>query len=90
MQVAPQIIDSALKAFGRIDGIVVNHGVLAPITRISESSAEEWRHAYDINVFSAVALVSLSTSYHRKHSTLELTISSSKKPSLSFENRRAE
>ncbi|KAI1766795.1 NAD(P)-binding protein [Hypoxylon sp. FL1150] len=57
LKVAPKIIDSALRAFGKIDGIVVNHGVLSPITRISESSAEEWRHAYDINVFSAVALV---------------------------------
>ncbi|KAI1105984.1 NAD(P)-binding protein [Jackrogersella minutella] len=57
LKVAPNIIDSTLKTFGKIDGIVVNHGVLSPITRISESSAEEWRHAYDINVFSAVALI---------------------------------
>ncbi|KAL7620949.1 hypothetical protein AAE478_008260 [Parahypoxylon ruwenzoriense] len=57
LKVAPRIIESALKAFGRIDGIVVNHGVLSPITRISESSPEEWRHAYDVNVFSALALI---------------------------------
>ncbi|KAI1404796.1 NAD(P)-binding protein [Hypoxylon fuscum] len=57
LEVAPKIIESTLKAFGKIDGIVINHGVLAPITRISDSSAEEWRHAYDINVFSAVALL---------------------------------
>ncbi|XXH03124.1 hypothetical protein Hte_009517 [Hypoxylon texense] len=57
LKVAPKVIDSTLKAFGRIDGIVVNHGVLSPITRIFESSAEDWRHAYDINVFSAVALI---------------------------------
>ncbi|KAI1379979.1 NAD(P)-binding protein [Hypoxylon crocopeplum] len=57
LKVAPSIIQSALKAFGKIDGIVVNHGVLSPITKIFESSAEEWRRAYDINVFSAVALL---------------------------------
>ncbi|KAI1772709.1 NAD(P)-binding protein [Hypoxylon cercidicola] len=57
LKVAPKIIDSTLKAFGKIDGIVVNHGVLSPITRISESSGDEWRCAYDINVFSAVALI---------------------------------
>ncbi|KAI0883857.1 NAD(P)-binding protein [Annulohypoxylon maeteangense] len=56
-KVAPKVIESTVKAFGKIDGIVVNHGVLAPITKISESSVEEWRHAYDINVFSALALV---------------------------------
>ncbi|KAI1642822.1 NAD(P)-binding protein [Daldinia loculata] len=57
LKVAPKIIESALKSFGKIDGIVVNHGVISPITKISESSAEEWRKAYDINVFSAVALI---------------------------------
>ncbi|KAI2611796.1 NAD(P)-binding protein [Hypoxylon sp. NC1633] len=57
LKVAPTIIQTALKTFGKIDGIVVNHGVLSPLTRIAESSAEEWRHAYDINVFSAVALL---------------------------------
>ncbi|KAI5867450.1 NAD(P)-binding protein [Durotheca rogersii] len=56
-KVAPRIIESALQAFGRVDGVVVNHGVLAPITRISESNVEEWRKAYDINVLSALALV---------------------------------
>ncbi|KAI2604745.1 NAD(P)-binding protein [Hypoxylon fragiforme] len=57
LKVAPAVIQSALKAFHKIDGIVINHGVLAPITRIFEADAEEWRRAYDINVFSAVALV---------------------------------
>ncbi|KAH7037515.1 short-chain dehydrogenase [Microdochium trichocladiopsis] len=54
---ASSIIQATVKAFGKVDGIVVNHGVLAPITKISESSAEEWRRCYDINVFSAVALM---------------------------------
>ncbi|RYP49223.1 hypothetical protein DL769_011105 [Monosporascus sp. CRB-8-3] len=57
LTVAPKVVRSSLQAFGKIDGLVVNHGVLSPITKISESSAEEWRRAYDINVFSAVALV---------------------------------
>ncbi|OTA79054.1 hypothetical protein M434DRAFT_402149 [Hypoxylon sp. CO27-5] len=57
LKVASSIIQSALEAFGKIDGIVLNHGVLSPITKISESSAEEWRRAYDINVFSSVALI---------------------------------
>ncbi|KAI1080542.1 NAD(P)-binding protein [Whalleya microplaca] len=56
-KIAPRIIESTVKAFGRIDGIVVNHGVMAPITRISESNVEDWRHAYDANVFSALALL---------------------------------
>ncbi|KAI0101397.1 short-chain dehydrogenase [Nemania sp. FL0031] len=57
LKVAPEIVASALKAFGRIDGLVINHSSLSPITKIFESDAEEWRRAYDVNVFSAVALV---------------------------------
>jgi NAD(P)-dependent dehydrogenase (short-subunit alcohol dehydrogenase family) len=48
---------STVKAFGRIDGLVINHGTLSPITKLRDSDAEEWRRAYDINVFSPVALV---------------------------------
>jgi NADP-dependent 3-hydroxy acid dehydrogenase YdfG len=58
-QAAPRIIESTLKAFGRIDGLVVNHGTLSPITKISDTDVMEWKQAYDINIFSAVALVSL-------------------------------
>ncbi|KAI0173609.1 NAD(P)-binding protein [Hypoxylon sp. FL1284] len=54
---APKVVEATVKAFGKIDGIVLNHGVIAPLTRIFESSADEWREAYDINVFSAVALI---------------------------------
>jgi NAD(P)-dependent dehydrogenase (short-subunit alcohol dehydrogenase family) len=44
--------------FGRIDGVVVNHGVLSPMTRIENASVEEWKKLYDANFFSALALVS--------------------------------
>lgn len=45
--------------FGRLDGVVVNHGVLSPITRLADSSVEEWKKLYDANLFSALALVSI-------------------------------
>ncbi|KAK8122238.1 short-chain dehydrogenase [Apiospora sp. TS-2023a] len=57
LSVAPKIIAAAQKAFGKIDGLVINHGTLTPLTRIADSNIEEWRQAYDINVLSAVALV---------------------------------
>ncbi|KAK3695415.1 hypothetical protein B0T22DRAFT_105372 [Podospora appendiculata] len=46
----------ALKAFGKIDGVVINHGVLSPITRLEDASIEDWKTLYDANVFSALAL----------------------------------
>ncbi|KAK4242008.1 hypothetical protein C8A03DRAFT_29749 [Achaetomium macrosporum] len=47
----------AILTFGRIDGVVVNHGVLSPMTRIENASVEEWKKLYDANFFSALALV---------------------------------
>ncbi|KAK6820710.1 short-chain dehydrogenase [Apiospora arundinis] len=57
LSVAPKIIESAKKAFGKIDGLVINHGTLTPLTRLADTNIEEWRTAYNINVLSAVALV---------------------------------
>ena len=50
-------VDQANQKFGRIDSLIINHGTLDPVKKVSESSAEEWRKAFDINVFSAVGLV---------------------------------
>lgn len=56
-QTIPKIAEAAVKTFGKIDGIVINHGVLEPVTRLADSSIDEWKKAYDINVFSGLALV---------------------------------
>ncbi|KAI9731838.1 MAG: hypothetical protein M1818_007703 [Claussenomyces sp. TS43310] len=53
--VAEKVTSLALKSFSRIDGLILCHGVLEPITRVSETNAEEWRKAFDVNFFSAVA-----------------------------------
>ncbi|KAI1427173.1 short-chain dehydrogenase [Xylaria sp. FL1777] len=74
--VAPKIVASTLEAFGRIDGLVLNHSSLSPITKICDSNAEEWRRAFDINVFSAVALVKESIPELRKSNGRVIFISS--------------
>ncbi|KAL2263637.1 hypothetical protein VTK26DRAFT_5900 [Humicola hyalothermophila] len=53
---AQKITELAVHTFGRIDGVVVNHGVLSPMTRIENASIEEWKKLYDANFFSALAL----------------------------------
>ncbi|KAF2971361.1 hypothetical protein GQX73_g2251 [Xylaria multiplex] len=76
LKVAPKIVASALKAFGRIDGLVINHSSLSPITKIFDSDSEEWRRAFDVNVFSAVALVKESIPELRKSKGRVIFISS--------------
>lgn len=50
-------VDLAKSKWDRLDGLIVNHGVLNPIKRFRDVDAEEWRECFDINVFSAVAMV---------------------------------
>ncbi len=61
LQSAQKATQLALTAFGRLDGAVINHGALSPMTRLENASVEEWKALYDANLFSALALVS---SYH--------------------------
>jgi NADP-dependent 3-hydroxy acid dehydrogenase YdfG len=57
LAVGKDIVDATLKQWQRIDGIIINHGTLDPIKRVADTTAEEWRSAFDINVFSGIGLV---------------------------------
>lgn len=49
-------VSLAQSRFSKLDGLIVNHGVLDPVKRIGNSLADEWRSAFDVNFFSAVAI----------------------------------
>lgn len=59
LQVGPKVVDVALKSFTQIDSLIINHGVLTPVKRVVDFTPEEWRSVFDINFFSAIALVSI-------------------------------
>lgn len=50
-------VDLALKSFGRLDGLVLNHGVLGQVDNIAAADIEQWKHGFDVNLFSLVAFV---------------------------------
>jgi len=54
---AAKAVEVAKSQWGRLDSLIINHGSLDPVKKVGESSAEEWRKAFDVNVFSAVGLV---------------------------------
>ena len=58
LSLSEKVVDITLKEFGRVDGLVINHGILSPVTKIAECDVEAWRKSFDVNFFSAVALVS--------------------------------
>lgn len=63
LSLAQKAVDLTVQEFGRMDGIVINHGVLTPVTPVADCNIEAWKHNFDVNFFSAVAFVSVRTTY---------------------------
>ncbi|KAM0326203.1 hypothetical protein ACHAQA_006800 [Verticillium albo-atrum] len=76
LESVPQVAHHAIKTFGRIDGIVINHGVLTPLSRLEDAPIAEWRRSFDINVFSGLALVKAALPELRKSKGTILWVSS--------------
>lgn len=57
VQVPSKLVELAVVKFGRLDGMVINHGTLENKT-IASSTLEDFRNTYEVNVFSCLALVS--------------------------------
>lgn len=57
---APKAVDLAVKSFGKLDGIVLNHGMLGQVGKISEAEPEQWKYGWDVNFLSLVAFVGLT------------------------------
>jgi NAD(P)-dependent dehydrogenase (short-subunit alcohol dehydrogenase family) len=52
------LIDRALRAFGRIDGLVNNAFAMGPMEAIARVSSDAWRAVFEVNVFATIALSS--------------------------------
>ncbi|KAL4937910.1 hypothetical protein BDV06DRAFT_202058 [Aspergillus oleicola] len=50
-------VDLALKQFGRLDGLVLNHGVLGQVGKIGTADIEQWKKGYDVNFFSLISFI---------------------------------
>ncbi|KAK2760024.1 hypothetical protein FQN54_002760 [Arachnomyces sp. PD_36] len=59
-------VDLAVSAFGRLDGVVLNHGALGPIGGIAEADLEAWKGALDVNFLSAVAFAKAALPHLRE------------------------
>ncbi|KZV76106.1 NAD-P-binding protein [Peniophora sp. CONT] len=61
-------LTSVSEDYGRLDALVLNHGLLDPVARISsgENSASSWATHFDTNVFSCITAVQASLPALRK------------------------
>ncbi|KAL8637172.1 MAG: hypothetical protein Q9228_005530 [Teloschistes exilis] len=65
---AEKTIETAQSRFGSLDGLVLNHGVLEPASRIADSDVQAWRSNFDVNFFSLVAMIKAALPSLRKYS----------------------
>ena len=54
---AERAVNLAIDEFGRLDGLILNHGSLKPVVSIEKSDPVEWQRLFDVNFFSVVAFV---------------------------------
>ena len=53
-----ELVETAVERFGRLDALVVNHGIWPPQNKpIDQMSDEQWRSTVDINLHSPFALI---------------------------------
>ncbi|OKP08292.1 hypothetical protein PENSUB_5659 [Penicillium subrubescens] len=52
---AQKAVDAAIKSFGQLDGVVLNHGILGQVGKIAAADVDQWKKDFDVNFFSLVA-----------------------------------
>ena len=59
-------VETAISKFGQLNAVIANAGVLDPIGPIENTSVDQWKQLYDINVFSVVELIKHSLPHLKK------------------------
>ncbi|KAJ5151720.1 Short-chain dehydrogenase/reductase SDR [Penicillium capsulatum] len=55
MSLPQKAVDIAIKSFGQLDGMVLNHGILGQTGKIATTDVANWQEAFNINFMSLVA-----------------------------------
>ena len=54
-------VDLAVESFGTVDALILNHGTLGQVGKVADADLQQWKEGYDVNFFSLVAFVCIST-----------------------------
>ncbi|OJJ50280.1 hypothetical protein ASPZODRAFT_128901 [Penicilliopsis zonata CBS 506.65] len=57
LSIGQRAVDLAIRSFGGLDGMVLNHGILGQVGKIAGADLEQWKHGFDVNYFSFVAFI---------------------------------
>ncbi|OXV11493.1 hypothetical protein Egran_00742 [Elaphomyces granulatus] len=55
MSLADKAVNLALSTFGRLDGLVLNHGTMGQVCKIAAADPEQWKRGFEVNFISLVA-----------------------------------
>ncbi|KAJ1678457.1 hypothetical protein EV182_004012 [Spiromyces aspiralis] len=55
-KVAKQVVSLALTKYQRLDGLVNNAGLLEPIRKVADTSVDDWKRHFDVNLFAVLEL----------------------------------
>ncbi|KAF3927547.1 hypothetical protein AA313_de0204068 [Arthrobotrys entomopaga] len=75
-EVATSVIGVAVSRWGRIDSLILNHGVLEPVAKIEDAKVTEWENSFRVNFFSNVELIAGAVGELRKSKGRVVMISS--------------
>jgi NAD(P)-dependent dehydrogenase (short-subunit alcohol dehydrogenase family) len=59
-------VQTAVATYGRLDGIVINHGTLGAVDRLADSTAQNWKDTFNVNLFSAVEIIQAALPFLRQ------------------------
>lgn len=60
LSLGQKAVDLAIKKWGRLDGVIINHGQVEPVGKVADADVEAWKRSFDINAFSYIAMVLLA------------------------------
>jgi NAD(P)-dependent dehydrogenase (short-subunit alcohol dehydrogenase family) len=64
--IGQRTVGLAVEKWGRLDSLVLNHGILDAVTRLEDLEIEAWRRTFDVNFFSTLGFVKAALCHLRK------------------------
>jgi len=74
-RVIEEAIGKSIETWGKLDGVIVNAGILS-IGTVANSNIDEWKRSYDVNFFSVVSLIKKSMTQLRQNKGVLVSVSS--------------
>ncbi|KAI9782599.1 MAG: hypothetical protein M1839_004844 [Geoglossum umbratile] len=66
LTIGKKAVELAVEKWGRLDSLVLNHGVLDAVARLEDLEIEAWKRTFDLNFFSILGFVKAALGHLRR------------------------